>query len=111
MSKTLPDGYSYEGEPSYVESDDCNGVKIGYYRQTVKRADGSVILGCAANPHAARDVAYCNARDDNEINRMPPKQRLWYEIDKAKKNGRFYDRDLVSVVEILAGMISPRSGS
>lgn len=51
-----------------------------------------------------------NARHHYMIVTLPASTRLWYEIDKAKNNGRFYDRDLVTVVEILAQMISPRTG-
>jgi 3',5'-cyclic AMP phosphodiesterase CpdA len=105
----LPTGYTYDGEPHYVDGEDCMGGKSPYWRQWVKAPTGEAIAGCAANPHAARDVARCNARDHNEIQTLPAKRRLWYEIDKAKKNGRFYDRDLVTVVEILAEMISPRN--
>lgn len=106
----LPAGYTYDGETHLVSGEDCGGVPYSYYRQWVKAPTGEAIAGVAANPHAARDVARCNARDHHQIQIMPPGRRLWYEIDKAKKNGRFYDRDLVTVVEILAEMISPRSG-
>jgi hypothetical protein len=106
----LPKGYAYDGKAHYVDADDANGIPCGYYRQWVKAPTGEAIAGCAANPDAAMDVARMNARSRRNINALPAKTRLWYEIDKAKKNGRFYDCDLVTVVEILAEMISPRSG-
>ena len=109
---TLPEGFTFDGECHLVSNnEDCMGrPEPDYWRQWVKTREGDTVCGVGACKEAAISAAILKAKIRNETEILGPKERLWVEIDKAEKAGQFYGRDLVTVIKLLAQMVSPRTG-
>lgn len=100
----LPPGYAFQGNAYYQTGEDCMGSPYSHWTMSAKtpHVTNPLILaygGSEAEVQAKLEKA-CWA--DHDFRNLPDQARLAELIDKAKKNGRFYDRELIDVIEILA---------
>lgn len=105
----LPQGYTF-GTPRFVRTDDCMGAPCEYWTVDARSFKGDILMGNGQTKEEAVAKVIQNVRDHAAFWSQNPEQRLFAHIANAKKQGRFYDKDLVDVIEILAKKLFPNEG-
>ena len=110
---TLPEGYTLVGPPyQQLSGEDCMGNAIvGHWCQDARSPQGGFVSGYGDTAVEATIKALANARWHHAFWSQGPRERLFAHIANAKKQGRFYDKDLVDVIEIFAKRLFPEDSS
>lgn len=102
--KDLPPGYKAEGKPTQISGDDCMGNPYSHWRQVAitPHVTNPLIMACGGSPEETQEKLAKQCWEDHNFRSLPDDERLSAMIAAAKKQGRFYDKDLVDVIEMLA---------
>jgi hypothetical protein len=86
--------------------DGCQAQPYAYWTCNVKAPDGSVISGFGTNSDQA--MTDCKDKCWRQYNfyKLSDKERLKTYLANAKERGRFYDKELLDVIDILSGRLA-----
>lgn len=97
----LPPGYGFTGPPYRHEASDDDEGRNTRWKHGVLCPDGSVLTGCDEDPLWATLKVVSLALEHREQAEEPPTVKLKRLLNAARANRRFYDKNLVEVLEIL----------
>lgn len=105
----LPPFYSFMSRPRFQSSEDCMGNPISQWVQAAMTPHPSknLILGVAETEAAVTEGLIKQCWDDYNFHRLSEEERLKALVQAADDRGRFYDRDLVDVIKLLANRKGP----
>lgn len=103
----LPLGYEFHSPAYHQAGEGCMGDRYERWVCDVRTPKGECLMAVGGSADEATRNAVQRASEHHEFWSQKPEMRLFAQIGKAKKQGRFYERDLVDVVEILAKRLFP----
>lgn len=99
----LPVNYRFmEPQAVFHDTEDCMGDFQQYWSRSVMTAKNRCLIGYGKTAVEATNSVIDLALADSHFENQTDQVRLDTIVKNAKSRGRFYDNELVDVIEILA---------
>lgn len=105
----LPDGYVMQGEPTHLDTEDCMGCSYSHWRVSAVNPDGRVVLSTGGSKNEAVENLVSKCVAEAAFKAQPELDRLEQLVERGKKQGHFYDQELVEVLSILVAFVKRNS--
>lgn len=86
----------------HQSGENCQAQPYNHWISDVRQPDGRCILGYGTTPEQAKQETEKKAWEHYNFMSLPAKERLRGYLGLAKERGRFYDYEMLDIIEILS---------